>query len=99
MSDLFADYVGPVIVIVLLVAFLAFVVFACVCCFCYPCSFDHFFASGFLLIERSFCTTCGKNLMPRCECGALAMTSGYCRDCGYCFDQPKLPAPEVTGDE
>lgn len=65
----------------LLIVFLLFGVITS--CF-FPCSFDHYFTLG----SPSFCVHCGADLRPPlCDCGAVAKNTGFCAECGFCFDQ------------
>lgn len=98
LSDLFWE-IFAIITIVLFVCLVVFMIFDSVFSFWFPCSFDHFFARG-IILNRDFCVVCGLDLRPpRCVCGAPAKSSGYCPDCGFCFDLPDPLVTEVTGDE
>lgn len=99
MFDSPGDLFLMIIAFVLIGCLVVFFIINFVCFFWFPCSFDHLFARG-LLSSHDFCTSCGLDLRPpRCECGALAQSSGYCPYCGFCFDHPEPLVTEVTGDE
>ena len=75
--------------IFLLIGFLLFSVI--IACF-FPCSFDHYFTLG----DFSFCVHCGADLRPPlCDCGAVAKNTGFCADCGFCFDQLEGGDPDA----